>query len=243
MDHAPSYGILPGLEDISNLLGRVVEAGPDAVLLMKGTASRCFSQYAGKTALIIKSSTISPHHPEHDVCVSAAEDAVRLGADAMAVAATIGSMHQAEILSGIAGLVKDAERLSMPLIVHAYPFGELIPSAERYTAARVGYAARLVMEMGVDIVKSPYTGSAQSFHEVVCMAAPALVVAAGGPRLDTEEDVLKMAHDVVKAGGAGITFGRNIWQSRNLPGLMRALKLVVHEEASVKAALKEINQG
>jgi len=63
------------------------------------------------------------------------------------------------------------------------------------------------------------------------------VVAAGGPRLETNADVLQMAYDVVQAGAAGITFGRNIWQSGDTGGVIQALKRVVHEGASAGEAL------
>ena len=128
----------------------------------------------------------------------------------------------------------------MPVIAHAYPNGELVPPGERYSKARVGYAARLAMELGVDIVKTFYTGSSETFAEVVARAAPALVVAAGGPRLETEAEVLQMAYDVVQARAAGITFGRNIWQSKRICPMIRALKLVVHNNCSVQDALDSL---
>ena len=59
----------------------------------------------------------------------------------------------------------------MPVIVHAYPNGSLVPAAERYTAPRVAYASRLAAELGVDIVKTFYTGSAESFAQVVAAAS------------------------------------------------------------------------
>jgi DhnA family fructose-bisphosphate aldolase class Ia len=98
------------------------------------------------------------------------------------------------------------------------------------------------MELGVDIVKTFYTGSAESFAQVVEMAAPALVVAAGGPRLETDGDVLRMAYDVVQAGAAGITFGRNIWQSADPGAMVRALKQILHENGSVDQALGILNE-
>jgi class I fructose-bisphosphate aldolase len=231
VDHAPSYGVLPGLERIQQVVDLVAGAGPDALLMMKGTAARCFHPHAGRVALILKSSTLSPFHPQHDVWVSPVEDAVRLGADAIAMALTVGSPHQAALLENLAGLVREAEQAGMPVIVHAYPNGELVPPDEVYTAERVGYASRLAMELGVDIIKTFYTGSAESFARVVEMAAPALVVAAGGPRLETDADVLHMARGVVRAGAAGLTFGRNIWQSDDSVGLIQALKRILHEGA------------
>jgi class I fructose-bisphosphate aldolase len=95
------------------------------------------------------------------------------------------------------------------------------------------------MELGVDIVKTFYTGSTESFNQVVNAAAPALVVAAGGPRLETEADAFQMAHDVVRAGAAGITFGRNIWQSSDTQNMIVAMKHIVHADGSVSEAVAE----
>ena len=237
LDHAPSYGLLKGLEDIGGVLERAASAGPDAVMLMKGTAERCFLPYAGRIALILKCSTLSTYHPDHDVWVSPVEDAVRLGADAISMAVTIGSAQQPKHLANLAVLVREGERAGMPVIAHAYPNGALVPPSERYTLERVSYAARLVMELGADIVKTFYTGSAETFAEVVDRTAPALVVAAGGARLETEGEALRMAYDVMQARAAGITFGRNIWQSENIGRMVRALKLVVHSNRPVEEAV------
>ncbi len=242
IDHAPSYGVLAGLENIAPVVEQVARGGPDAIMLMKGTAERCFRAYAGRIALILKCSTLSLFHPEHDVWVSQVEDALRLGADAIAMALTVGSSRQPLLLSNLAALVREAERVGMPVIVHAYPNGKLVPPEERYSAKRVGYAARLAMELGVDIVKTFYTGSAETFAQVVEMAAPALVVAAGGPRLETDADVLDMAYQVKQAGAAGITFGRNIWQSDNIGGMIRALAHLVHHDGSISEAMDKIGR-
>jgi DhnA family fructose-bisphosphate aldolase class Ia len=128
----------------------------------------------------------------------------------------------------------------MPVIVHAYPNGELVPPDEVFSAEQVKYAARLGMEVGVDIIKTFYTGSAESFAQVVETAAPALVVAAGGARLETDADVLRMAYDVVQAGAAGITFGRNIWQSENTGRIIQALRHIVHDGGTVDEAVSQL---
>lgn len=240
IDHAPSYGVLAGLERIGPVLDQVAGAGPDAMVMMPGVAERCFTPYAGRIALILKASTLSPYHSQRDVWTAKVEDALRLGADAIAMALTVGSPDQARLVSNLAALVRQAERVGLPVVVHAYPNGELVPPDERYSLLRVGYASRLAMELGVDIVKTFYTGSAQSFARVVEVAAPALVVAAGGPRLETDADVLRMAHEVILAGGSGVTFGRNVWQSRNPAAVVWALRRVVHDDADVDLGLKEL---
>jgi DhnA family fructose-bisphosphate aldolase class Ia len=153
------------------------------------------------------------------------------------MALTVGCPQQAQLMSNLGELVREAEQAGMPVIVHSYPNGELVPPDEVYSMQRVGYASRMVMELGVDIVKTFYTGSADTFARVVEMASPALVVAAGGPRLETDADVLRMAYDVVQAGAAGITFGRNIWQSENPAAIIRALKQILHHDGTVEQAL------
>jgi len=243
LDHAPSSGILNGLENIRRVVEQVASGGPDAIMLMKGTAEHCFYPYAGRIALILKCSTVSPFHPEQDVWVSSVEDALRLGADAISMAVTIGGPHQPQHLANLAALVREAERAAMPVIAHAYPNGGLVPPDERYSLERVGYASRLAMELGVDIVKTFYTGSSETFAEVVDRAAPAFVVAAGGTRLETEAEALRMAYDVVQARAAGITFGRNVWQSKTISGMIRALKQVVHNNSPVKEALDNLAAG
>jgi DhnA family fructose-bisphosphate aldolase class Ia len=99
------------------------------------------------------------------------------------------------------------------------------------------------MELGVDIVKTFYTGSAETFAQVVEMAVPALVVAAGGPRLETDGDVLRMAYDVVQAGADGITFGRNIWQSDDVTGIIGALKHILHAGGTGAEATSMLASG
>ncbi len=237
VDHAPSYGVLNGIEDIQAVIDRIAGAGPDAMVMMKGVAQRCFQPHAGRVALILKCSSLSPYHPQHDVWVNPVADAVRLGADAIAMALTVGCPQQAQLMSNLGKLVHEAEQVGMPVIVHSYPNGELVPPDEVYSVQRVGYASRMVMELGVDLVKTFYTGSAETFAQVVEMASPALVVAAGGPRLDTDADVLHMASGVVRAGAAGITFGRNIWQSENPAAIIRALKQILHHDGSVEEGL------
>lgn len=237
IDHAPSYGVLEGLEAIQGIVDEVARARPDAMVMMKGVAQRCFRRHAGDVGLMLKASSLSPYHPERDVIVSSVADAVGLGADAVAVAFTVGSEAQPRMLADLAHLVRQAEEVGMPTVVHSYPCGAGVPVDERYSVKRVGYAARLMMELGVDIIKTYYTGSPETFSRVVEMAAPALVVAAGGPRLDSDADVLRMARGVVDAGAAGITFGRNIWQSEDPTALIGALKQILHAEHSVKDAM------
>jgi DhnA family fructose-bisphosphate aldolase class Ia len=57
--------------------------------------------------------------------------------------------------------------------------------------------------------------------------------------METVEETLRVAHDAVGAGAAGVVFGRNVWQSGDTRGVIRALKSIIHDSRSVADALAE----
>ena len=56
------------------------------------------------------------------------------------------------------------------------------------------------------------------------------------PETKVELDVLHLAHSAIKAGAKGVDMGRNVWQSKNPVGVIKALGSIVHGGASVKEA-------
>jgi len=105
----------------------------------------------------------------------------------------------------------------------------------------VAHAARLGAELGADIVKTSYTGDIDSFRDVI-KGCPAPVVVAGGPKTNTDEEFLQMIKDAMEAGAAGVAVGRNIFQHDDVVGITRAVCKIVHENADVEEALKEIRK-
>ena len=65
------------------------------------------------------------------------------------------------------------------------------------------------------------------------------VIIAGGPKMDTNKELLEMVYDSVQAGGAGVAFGRNIFQSKDPTNLTAAIAKIVHENHAVDEVLKE----
>ncbi|MCI0559539.1 MAG: 3-hydroxy-5-phosphonooxypentane-2,4-dione thiolase LsrF, partial [Nitrososphaera sp.] len=61
------------------------------------------------------------------------------------------------------------------------------------------------------------------------------LVVAGGKKLP-EMDALKLAYDSVTHGAAGVDMGRNIWQSDYPVPMIKAVKAIVHNKATVKEA-------
>ena len=236
VDHGIARGVLPGLENIEALLGKIVETQPDALTMQKGIAEKAFLPYAGLVPLVIKCSSYSPYHYSYDTMITSVEEAVQLGADAVAIGVIVGSERQPEALNHLGTFVRDARRYGVPTVAHIYPRGELIPKDEHYQVDAVQYATRLGAEIGVDIIKTHYTGSPESFAKVV-EATPAWVVASGGVEAKDAASFLQKARDVVDAGAAGLACGRFVWTHPEMDKLIVALKHILHNDGSVAEAI------
>jgi DhnA family fructose-bisphosphate aldolase class Ia len=98
-------------------------------------------------------------------------------------------------------------------------------------------ACRIGFEHGADVIKTYATGSAESFRKVTG-SCPVPVMIAGGPKMDGSRAVLQVVRDTLDAGGRGVVFGRNIWQSPEPGTMVRALRHVIHEDGTVDEALQ-----
>jgi fructose-bisphosphate aldolase, class I len=115
-----------------------------------------------------------------------------------------------------------------------YPRGEKIK--DEYDPEVIKHVARLGAELGADIVKVSYTGSVDSFRQVVA-GCPVPVVIAGGPKMNSDRDILEMVQGAIEAGGAGVSIGRNVFQHRDPSRMVGAISMLVHEHSGVDEAL------
>jgi class I fructose-bisphosphate aldolase len=129
----------------------------------------------------------------------------------------------------------EARTWGMPLLAMVYPRGEKIK--DEYDVKVIKHAARVGDEMGADLVKVSYTGSVESFKEVT-EGSSVPVVIAGGPKMDSDRDILEMVRGSVDAGGAGVSIGRNVFQHRDPKRMVEAICAIVHDDKGVDEALK-----
>jgi len=122
----------------------------------------------------------------------------------------------------------------MPLLAMMYPRGKGI---NQFDEKAVALAARVGAELGADIVKTNFTGSVESFRRVV-EGCPVPVVVAGGEKMNSNEEILKMVEMAMEAGAAGVAIGRNIFQAENPRLMTKAISMIVHENAGWKEALE-----
>ena len=88
---------------------------------------------------------------------------------------------------------------------------------------------RIAAEIGADLVKTKYPGHPEALQELV-ESCPCPIVIAGGPRKERAEDAYQLAREIVEGGGAGIVFGRNIYQQPDPAAALRTFRAIVHGE-------------
>ena len=237
MDHGVTVGPIEGLADMRAAVSKVVAGGANAILMHKGVV-RAGHRGAGRdVGLIIHLSagtSISPD-PNAKELVCTVEEAIKLGADAVSVHINLGAETDKEMLGQLGYVSERCSQWQMPLVAMMYARGPKIK--DEYDVENVKHAARVGAELGADIVKVPYTGSVESFNEVV-QGCPVPVVIAGGPKMDSDEDIFNMVAGALKAGVAGVSIGRNAFQHEKPDKIVQALSKMVHKKASVEEAVK-----
>ncbi len=238
VDHFIAYGqgLPPGLRHIQPTLAAIVAARPDAVTMHKGIATSAWAPHAGIVPLIIQSSTIRVDDTAMEQ-VATPEDAVRIGADGFAIAAFVRGNTEAMYLRRVADAVREAARFDIPVICHVYPRDFSNGVNVSFTPENIAWAARCAVEVGADVVKTPYCGDVASFAQIVA-DCPVPVVAAGGPQSSTLELALGMMSEVVQSGARGATIGRNIWGLSEISKSVYAFKAVIHDGKSAQEALQ-----
>ncbi len=237
MDHGISVGPIQGLTDMKTTIDRIADGGANAIVEHKGLVESGHRQGGTDIGLIIhlSASTSLSLYPNAKTLVCSVEEAIKLGADAVSIHVNLGNGNEKEMLNDFGRVSYEARTWGMPLLAMMYPRGEQIQ--DEYDVSVVKHAARVGNEMGADIVKVSYTGSAESFREVTEGCAVPVVIA-GGAKMDSDRDILEMVKGSVDGGGAGLSIGRNVFQHHNPTALVRAMCAIVHENATVEDALR-----
>jgi len=242
MDHGVTLGPIPGLQDMKTSVNKVVEGGANAIIIHKGIVANGHRGRGKDIGLIVHlsgSTSMSPD-PSAKVPVCTVEEAIRLGADAVSIHINLGAPTDDTMLAHLADVARRCADWGMPLLAMMYPRGAKITS--EFDVKFVKHAARVAAELGADVVKVNYTGSPQTFEEVVdgCLIP---VVIAGGEKMETDEQVLQMVEGALRAGAAGVSIGRNAFQHEDPQRMVQAISMIVHGQRSVQESLAFLERG
>ncbi len=241
-DHAFEHGPsdLPrNRVDPRDIVRIAVENGFDALMTTRGTARVTYDIWGNRIPLILKVTSKTILRPKEQQLlqspIASVRDAAALGADAVAATVYWGSPYEDLMIKNFLSISEECDQYGLPILMLAYPRGPNIPN--RHDPEIVRYAARAGAELGADLIKTHYTGSTESFREVV-RATPIPVLMSGGPRKDNPIEFLKVVRSVMDAGASGLVVGRNIFQSPNPEKISKAIIGIVHKNMSVEEASK-----
>lgn len=238
MDHGVTVGPVTGLVNMQGIVDKLLKGGVDAVVIHRGVAKHVDTGNAGLIVHLSGITKLGPN-PNNKVQVCSVEEAVRIGADAVSIHVNVGAEQEDKMLAKLGRVADDCDRYGVPLLAMMYPRGPKIQNPHAVDV--VAHAARLGAELGADLVKTNYTGNSETFKEVV-RSCYVPVIIAGGPKVETVREVLQMVHDSIKAGGAGLSIGRNVFQHENPTLMVKALSAIVHRDAPVDEALKILGE-
>jgi putative autoinducer-2 (AI-2) aldolase len=226
VDHGYFQGPTTGLENprktITPLLPYV-----DSLMLTRGVLRT--SVDPGTTVPIVlrvSGGTSVLKELSDEVVTTSIEEALRLNASAVAVSIFVGSPNEKQTLANLAELVSEGERYGMPVLA-VTAVGREMARDSRY----LGLACRIAAELGASVVKTYYC---EDFRKVVD-GCPVPVVIAGGKKLP-EREALQLACNAVRDGAVGVDMGRNIFQSANPVGMVKAVQAVVHHGTDADSA-------
>lgn len=238
MDHAAIAGPVSGIADPRAIIAACVREGADGILTTKGFVDASLAEWDRGTALVLRLTggfTVLGGGFEEELVVEPGT-AVAYGASCAAITVKFGHEHEGRFIRQASLAIDACHRLGLPVMIEAMAKGTRngvkFPSDDPEAVRMV---ARMGAEIGADMIKTCYTGSIESFSDVV-KGCPVPIVILGGARADSLCAVFRNIHDSLVAGGRGVAVGRNIWDHPDISKTLRAVRGLVHDGWSVDQA-------
>ena len=228
VDHGYFLGPTSRLEDPKKTISPLAPYA-DSIMLTRGVLRTSVdpSLFNSVVLRVSGGTSIVGEDLANEGIITCIEDALRLNASGIALSIFVGSKYERQTLLSLAELVDNGERHGMPVLAVTAVGKELGKRDARFLAL----SCRIAAELGAHIVKTYYC---DNFEKVVD-GCPAPIVVAGGPKM-TEKQALQLTYNSISKGAVGVDMGRNIWQSDHPVPMIKAVRKIVHEDATVKEA-------
>jgi fructose-bisphosphate aldolase/2-amino-3,7-dideoxy-D-threo-hept-6-ulosonate synthase len=237
MDHGITLGAITGLKDIESTIDGVTRGGADAVLTQKGIAPRVHPHKNGAGYIVHLNASTSVGPDANDKRhTGTVREALRAGADAVSFHINVGSNYEPDQIDHFARVTEEAADYGVPVLAMAYARGAGLEGDDpEHNAEYLGHAVRLAEELGADVVKTAYSGDADSFSHVVESTRLPVVIAGGAK--GTDRRTVENVRGAMDGGAAGVSMGRSIFQHEDPEAITRAVSAIVHDDASASEAL------
>ncbi|MBC7081001.1 MAG: 3-hydroxy-5-phosphonooxypentane-2,4-dione thiolase [Thermoplasmatales archaeon] len=234
VDHGYFMGPTTGLENLGKTVIPLLDY-TDSLMLTRGALRRYIPPEIDIPIVLRISggTTILNKNLLHEGIITSIKDAIRLNVAGVAFSILVGAEFERDTLLAFAKVIDEAEDYGIP-VVAVTAVGREMGKDAKY----LSLASRIAAEFGAHIVKTYYC---ENFEKVV-ETCPVPVVIAGGKKIP-EKDALEMTYNAIQAGAAGVDMGRNIFQSTNPVGMIKAVRAIVHENATAKEAYEIFEKG
>ncbi len=234
IDHGYFQGPTSKLEKPGETIKPIIDYA-DALFCTRGVLRACIPHQNSKPIILRVSGGTSMVGKDlaNEGITTSIEEAIRLNAAAVGMSVFIGSDYEHQTLLNLGKLVDEAERYGIPVMAVTAVGRELEKRDARYLAL----CCRIAAEIGAKVVKTYWC---ENFDKVTG-GCPVPVVMAGGPKTNSDQEVLEFVYDGIQKGSIGVNLGRNIWQNEHPVAVIKALRAIIHENANVKQAMDVFN--
>jgi len=234
VDHGYFMGPTTGLEKLDEMINPLLPYA-DTLMLTRG-ALRNYIDPVTDIPIVLRVSggtSIVGKELLHEGTVVSIEDAIRLNVSGVAYSILVGADFERDTLLGMTEYIDGAERYGIPVLA-VTAVGKDMKKDVRY----LSLASRMAAELGAHIVKTYFC---ENFEKIID-SCPVPVVIAGGKK-QPEKDALKMAYDAIQAGAIGVDMGRNVFQSTDPVGMIKAVNAIIHKGVTTKEAFEMFNSN
>jgi len=229
VDHGYFQGPTSGLRDLGATVNPLLPYA-DALMITRGALKNWIPAEMDKPVVLRVSAGQSIlKELSNEIIMTSIQDAIRVNASSITCSVYVGSEHEQQTIGNLARIVNEGEDYGIPVLA-VTAVGKDMVRDSRY----LGLACRICVEVGAHMVKTYYC---DNFQEVVEACGNVPVVIAGGKKIE-EKAALEMAFNAIRDGASGVDMGRNIFQSDNPIGMVKAVRAIVHEGISVEEAYK-----
>lgn len=242
LDHGISKGAVEGFENPEKTLRSVLDGHPDALITRPPFAERYADILSSSevevilTGDVLSFSTVPAKREDSDIWTGAFSTELLQDLDPAGVKIVLifGRDDREVYQRNVEHIVRMYESLrgtDIPLIVEPVMWGPRVPDELGVDQRYVTHSTRIGWELGADIMKLPYTGDPDGFEELV-EQTPVPVTILGGP-VSGVRSMLSDVSAAIDAGARGVMIGRSIWQTEDPAQMVRLMRDIVHDRASV----------
>ncbi len=232
VDHGYFQGPTTGLEEPRKTIEPLLPYA-DALMLTRGVLRTSIDPTVNTPIVLrVSGGTSILKELSNEGLTTSIEDAIRLNISAITMSIFVGGEYERQTLLNLSKLVNLGERYGIPVLA-VTAVGRDMNRDARY----LGLACRIAAELGAHFVKTYFC---EDFPKVV-RGCPVPLVVAGGKKIP-ERDALQLTYNSIHAGAAGVDMGRNIFQSEAPVAMIKAVRSIVHKDATVDEAFDLYNR-